>query len=62
MPDRRYSVTDLRRELERFEGELRAADLSENTVKTYTDRTARFLRWLEGDYEPRGPVSTAGAR
>lgn len=62
MPDERYTLADLRRELDRFERELRAAGLRENTVKTYTDRTARFLRWLEGDYEPRGPVSTAGAR
>lgn len=50
-----YSTPELRRELRRFERELREAGLADNSVKTYVDRTTRFLRWLEGDYHPRRP-------
>jgi hypothetical protein len=45
----------LRAELRRFEHQLRAAGLKETSVTTYVDRTGRFLKWLEGDYQPRGP-------
>lgn len=51
----RYSTDELRGELARFEQELRAAGLKENSVVTYVDRTGRFLKWLDGDYQPRGP-------
>lgn len=51
----RYSLAELRGELRRFEHELRAAGLKETSVTTYVDRTSRFLKWLEGDYHPRGP-------
>jgi hypothetical protein len=51
----RYSTAELRDELARFEQELRAAGLKENSVLTYVDRTGRFLKWLDGDYHPRGP-------
>lgn len=50
---RHYSVSELREQLLRFERELREAGLANNSVKTYVDRTGRFLRWLEGDYQPR---------
>jgi hypothetical protein len=53
--DQRYSVDELRDELRRFERELRAAGLKETSVTTYVDRTGRFLKWLDGDYQPRGP-------
>jgi hypothetical protein len=52
----RYTTADLRRELARFEQELRAAHLRESSVRTYVDRTAIFLKWLEGEYQPRGPI------
>ena len=29
--------------------------LQENTIRTYVDRSTYFVRWLDGDYEPRGP-------
>ena len=48
--------SELRRELDRFEAELRAAGLRENTVHTYVQRSETFLRWLVGDYRPRGPA------
>ncbi len=51
----RYSPAELREELRGFEHQLRAAGLKETSVATYVDRTSRFLRWLEGDYQPRGP-------
>jgi len=50
-----YSASDLRRELLRFERELREAGFADNSVQTYVDRARRFLRWLEGDYQPRAP-------
>jgi hypothetical protein len=53
--DQRYSVDELRAELRRFEHELHAAGLKQTSVTTYVDRTGRFLKWLDGDYRPRGP-------
>lgn len=55
MDSQRYSVDELRAELRRFERQLRAAGLKETSITTYTDRTNRFLKWLDGDYQPRGP-------
>jgi hypothetical protein len=52
--DQRYSVSELRAELLRFERELRSAGLKDNSVTTYVDRAARFLKWLDGGYQPRG--------
>ncbi len=53
---KRCNRDELREELERFEQVLEEANLRENTVRTYVDRTKLFLRWLDGDYEPDGPV------
>ncbi len=52
-----WTVQDLYRELRRFEQELRAADLRQNTVNTYVNRSETFVRWLAGEYKPRGPVA-----
>jgi hypothetical protein len=51
----RYSVDELRAEVRRFEYELRVAGLKQTSITTYVDRTGRFLKWLDGDYQPRGP-------
>ena len=51
-----WTLSELRAELRRFERELRAKKLRENTVQTYVSRTDTFLRWLDGTYEPRGPI------
>lgn len=51
-----YTVDELRKKLDEFEAELRAAGLRENSVETYVQRSATFMRWLEGDYKPGGPV------
>jgi hypothetical protein len=62
-PDgQRYSTEELRAELVRFERELREAGLKDNSVTTYVDRTGRFLKWLEGDYQPRGSSLSTVAR
>jgi hypothetical protein len=50
----RWSSDDLWRELEDFRRELEAAGLRKSSIDTYVSRTAVFLRWLNGDYEPRG--------
>ena len=52
-----WTVAALEDELKRFETELRAAGLKPNSVETYVERTSRFIRWLAGDYKPRGPVA-----
>ena len=53
----RWSLSELQEELVRFEAELRRAGLSESSVRTYVDRSSFFLRWLVGEYHPRGPNS-----
>ena len=50
-----WTLSELRTELERFERELRAAGLKRTTINTSVDRAEVFLRWLAGDYHPRGP-------
>lgn len=50
---RQWTIEELHAELGRFEAALRAAGLTESSIHTYTDRSARFLRWLTGDYQPR---------
>lgn len=52
----RWTVRELRGELQRFEQELRSAGLTPNSVDTYVNRSAVFVRWLEGEYTPRGPI------
>ncbi len=50
-----WTVTKLHRALEEFEVDLRNAGLVESSVRTYVDRSRYFIRWLDGDYSPRGP-------
>ncbi len=50
-----WTLEALEKELRRFEGELRAANLAEASVRTYVDRSAIFIRWLAGEYLPQGP-------
>jgi hypothetical protein len=51
-----WTIDDPRRELARFERELRDAGLTDSSVHTYVDRSGRFVSWLAGEYEPRGPI------
>lgn len=50
-----WTIDELQRELDRFEHELRAAELAEASVRTYADRSRTFVRWLAGEYTPKGP-------
>ena len=50
-----WNAEELRRELARFERELRDAGLTDSSVRTYVGRSEIFIRWLDGDYHPRGP-------
>lgn len=56
MEQQRWSAEDLRAEIRRFERELRGAGLRDSSVQTYVGRSEIFVRWLAGDYTPRGPV------
>lgn len=47
-----WTMVEVRDALLEFERDLRSAGLSDNTVTTYVDRSARFLRYLSGDYIP----------
>lgn len=51
-----WSVGELQELLSDFEAELRAAGLEENTIRTYVERSTYFVRWLDDDYHPRGPI------
>lgn len=54
--ERCWTLQQLEYELDRFERELRAAGFTENSVNTYIDRSARFLKWLSGEYKPDLPM------
>lgn len=54
-------MEDPRRDLRRFEQELRAASLAPISVHTYVNQSEVFVRWLSGDHTPRGPLG-AGTR
>jgi len=43
-----WTVSQLHDMLDGYEIELRDADLKENTVRTYVDRSRFFVRWLDG--------------
>jgi hypothetical protein len=53
-----WTTEELWRKLDEFETVLTEAQLKRSSVRTYVDRTKFFLRWLDGDYEPRGPQGT----
>jgi hypothetical protein len=55
MHESAWTAADLHRELERFEAAARAAGLAETSVRTYVERSRFFVRWLEGDFEFKGP-------
>jgi hypothetical protein len=51
-----WTLAELQDELRNSEAALTRSGLKRNTIRTYVDRTEIFLRWLGGDYQPRGPV------
>lgn len=58
-PNHQWSSDDLWAALEEFRSELTEAGLRSNSVETYVGRATVFLRWLDGDYQPRGPIKPA---
>ena len=50
----RLSRADLDVELERFKARLGAGGLSGSTISAYLLGSSLFVRWLAGDYVPRG--------
>ena len=52
MSDRSWSLVQLRSELERYEGELRAAGKEQRTIDTHVGQSERFVRFLIGDCRP----------
>lgn len=54
--------TELGSELERFRAALRASGLSGSTVHAYLVGASLFVRWLAGDYVPRGVRQSALTR
>jgi hypothetical protein len=47
-----WTMDELLAELERYEGELQAANMTPETIQSYVDRAHRFVGWLGGDYKP----------
>ncbi len=52
-----WTISELHEALEKFEADARRWGLAEASVKTYVSRSAIFVRWLEGDFQFRGPNS-----
>ena len=60
---RTWTLEDLRHELARWERELRDATgdagqpYSPDTIHSHIGHSAQFIRWLAGEWQPRGPRS-----
>lgn len=52
MSGQAWTLEQLRAELERYEQALRDANMTPETIQSYTDRAHRFISWLSGDYKP----------
>ena len=52
MTDQTWTLDQLRSALDRYEGDLRGANMTPETIQSYTDRAHRFISWLSGDYKP----------
>jgi hypothetical protein len=56
-----WTLDDLRRELDRWERELKATTNAAgqhypaDTIKTHIGHSAQFIRWLAGEWQPTGP-------
>lgn len=52
MAGQTWTVEQLHTQLKQYEQELRAANMTPETVQSYADRAHRFVSWLSGDYKP----------
>ena len=50
-----WTLAELRDELERFRMAAESAGLKPASVHTYVDRSEKFVRWLGGHFQFRGP-------
>ncbi len=50
-----WTLAELHDEPERFRKAAESAGLEPASVDTYVDRSEKFLRWLGGQFEFRGP-------
>jgi hypothetical protein len=59
--DAAWTLDDLRREVDRWERELRATTNSAgqhypaDTISTHIGHSRQFIRWLAGEWQPTGP-------
>jgi hypothetical protein len=51
--DKRWTESELRTALDRYESELRRAGKARNTIATYVQHPERFINWLVGEYRPK---------
>jgi hypothetical protein len=54
-----WTLAELRSLVDDYERALIAASLASTTVRTATDQATRFLRWMDGEYSPRGSSPAA---
>lgn len=57
-----WTMRQLKQELRGFEAALKSAGHRSSSITTYVGRSEVFLRWLDGDYVPRGPNATSASR
>jgi hypothetical protein len=56
-----WTLADLRRELDRWEQEMRSTTndrgqpYSPDTISTHIGHSRQFIRWLAGEWQPTGP-------
>jgi hypothetical protein len=48
-----WTASQLAEEVKNYEAALRDADFKEDTIESYISRASIFVRWLEGDYDPK---------
>lgn len=57
-----WTMRQLQQEIRGYSAALKARGLRENTIDTATRQASQFLRWLDGNYEPRGANALGRSR
>jgi len=50
------ALAEIKAAFERFEAEVKASKLQQNSQVTYSAHAKQFVRWLEGDFSPGGTL------
>lgn len=50
------ALAEVKAALERFEAEVKASKLQQNSQVTYSAHAKQFVSWLEGDFTPGGTL------